>query len=62
MAKTVSVIGIDPAELVWVRRLLFLLRHPDPLIAEMAQQALLYLEANSHQQGLPRTDAVDHAG
>jgi len=26
--------------------LLFLLRHPDPLIAEMVKQALLYLERN----------------
>jgi hypothetical protein len=46
MAKTVSMIGIDPGELVWVRTLLFLLRHPDPLIAEMVKQALLYLERN----------------
>lgn len=62
MAKTVSVIGIDFDELAWVRRLLFLLRHPDPLISEMAQQALLYLDANSRGQGLARTDTVDHLG
>jgi len=47
MAKTVSVIGINPGELAWVRTLLFLLRHPDPLIAEMVRQALLYLERNA---------------
>lgn len=50
MAKTVSVIGIDPGELAWVRRLLFLLRHPDPLISEMSRQALLYLERNALQE------------
>lgn len=47
MAKTVAVIGVDPAELAWVRMLLFLLRHPDPIIAEMVRQALLYLERNT---------------
>lgn len=51
MAKTVSVIGIDPGELAWVRTMLFLLRHPDPLIAEMTRQALLYLERNARDQG-----------
>jgi hypothetical protein len=54
MAKTVSVIGIDPSELAWVRTVLFLLRHPDPLIAEMVRQAILYLERNAHQNGQPR--------
>ena len=50
MARTVSVIGIEPDELAWVRRLLFLLRHPDPLISEMSRQALLYLERNALQE------------
>jgi len=62
MAKSVSVIGIDPGELGWLRRLLFLLRHPDPLIAEMARQALLYLEKNAHAQGEPAAAPRDHAG
>jgi len=59
MAKTVSVIGIDPGELTWVRTLLFLLRHPDPLIAEMVRQALLYLQRNARQMGLPEATPID---
>jgi len=59
MAKTVSVIGIDLGELAWVRTLLFLLRHPDPLIAEMVRQALLYLERNGCQKELPEAIPID---
>jgi hypothetical protein len=43
MRRTVSVIGIDNAELNWIRTLLRLLRHPDPSIPELARQALTYL-------------------
>src|ERR1035441_4932646 len=43
MPKPVAVIGIDPRELRWLRMLLALLRHPDPSVAELARQALLYL-------------------
>jgi len=43
MAKTVSIIGVQNDELYWVRRLLALLRHPDPAMAELARQALVYL-------------------
>ena len=60
MAKTVSVIGIDPEELVWVRKLLFLMRHPDPLVAEMVRQALLYLERNAGAKASP--GVADHIG
>jgi len=59
MAKTVAVIGIEPGELAWVRTLLFLLRHPDPLIAEMVRQALLYLERNGCQKELPEATPID---
>jgi hypothetical protein len=62
MAKSVSVIGIDPGELCWLRLLLFLLRHPDPLIAEMVRQALLYLARNSHAQAEPTATPLDFAG
>jgi len=44
MAKTVPVIGVESAELNWIRLLIFLLRHPDPIIPELARQALLHLE------------------
>ena len=43
MAKTLPIIGIEPAELHWIRILVALLRHPDPSIPELARQALLYL-------------------
>ena len=62
MAKSVSMIGIDPNELRWVRMVLFLLRHPDPLISEMARQTLLYLAKNAHELPEPGTAPLDHAG
>ena len=41
-------IGIEPDELAWLRLLVFLLRHPDPVVPELARQALLYLQAASN--------------
>jgi len=38
-------IGIEPDELAWLRLLVSLLRHPDPVVPELARQALLYLQA-----------------
>jgi hypothetical protein len=38
-----SVIGLRPEELEWVRLVVTLLRHPDPLTAELARQALEYV-------------------
>jgi len=43
MPLTVSMIGLQSAELRWVRMLVSLLRHPDPAVAELTRQALLYL-------------------
>jgi hypothetical protein len=61
MAKTVPIIGIDPGELEWIRMLVQLLRHPDPIMPELARQALLYLTDNA---GLAKLDSTrfDHAG
>ncbi|HTS62275.1 MAG TPA: hypothetical protein VMH28_09625 [Candidatus Acidoferrales bacterium] len=61
MAKTVSLIGVDPAELRWLRLVIWLLRHPDPNVAELTREAILYLEATS---GEPHAEpqALDHAG
>jgi hypothetical protein len=42
-SKQVSVIGVEPNELPWVKNLIFLLRHPEPGTPELARQALLYL-------------------
>jgi hypothetical protein len=43
MPQKVSVIGLCPEELPWMRMLVGLLRHPDPTVPELARQALLYL-------------------
>lgn len=55
---TTSLIGIEVHELAWLRLLLFLLRHPDPVVAELTRQALLYLEAAAS----PEQEVVDHSG
>src|ERR1017187_6658334 len=56
MAKTVPVIGIDPAELAWIRMLVFLLRHPDPVVPELTRQALRYLEAAAYRSDIAPSD------
>jgi hypothetical protein len=62
MASTVPIIGIQPDELPWMRLLVTLLRHPDPVVPELAHQALLYLQ-NASQSSVPHPDApADHAG
>jgi hypothetical protein len=62
MANSVSLIGIEPGELCWLRLLLFLLRHPDPLTGELARQALLYLAKNAHARAEPGAEPLNHAG
>jgi hypothetical protein len=62
MAKSVSLIGVDPSELCWLRMLLLLLRHPDPGMSELARQALLYLTEAAHQPAPPSIEPPDHAG
>jgi hypothetical protein len=70
MAQTVSIIGINPKELRWIRTLVQLLRHPDPSVPELTRQALLYMaEAAGRAAVTPascaaRTDpgAMDFAG
>lgn len=52
MTKTVTVIGIDPSELAWIRMLTALLRHPDPIVPELTRQALRYLEAAAARSGV----------
>jgi hypothetical protein len=45
------VIGIEPAELAWIRTLVTLLRHPDPVVPELTRQALEYLEGAASRLG-----------
>ena len=53
MVKTVPMIGLYPEELAWIRILVGLLRHPDPTIAELTRQALIYLSSGADTPGTP---------
>jgi len=67
MVQTVFPIGIHSSELRWVRMLVNLLRHPDPNVAELTRQALLYLSESASRrsdypsQDLDRSDAGEEA-
>jgi hypothetical protein len=37
-------IGLDPQEVQWLRLVIALLRHPDPVVGEVAREALRYLD------------------
>jgi hypothetical protein len=43
-------IGIGREELSWLRTLIWLLRHPDPAVPELARQALLYLTGAAQEK------------
>jgi hypothetical protein len=60
--QNVSIIGILPSELNWVRKLVTLLRHPDPSVCELARQALLYLTESAARRDLPARGPLNHAG
>ena len=61
-AKSVSVIGLDPAELRWVGMLLGLLRHPDSDTAELVRRALVYLnETAPNATAAPAVAPFDNA-
>ncbi len=50
MPKT-YVIGIDSSELEWVRLLIGLLRHTDPVVGEVSREALRYLQGVAERAG-----------
>lgn len=62
MAKSVSVVGIEPRELRWLKMLLALLRHPDPGVPELARQALIYLTDAAQKRATPESREMDNAG
>ena len=62
MAHTVPMIGIDPAELAWLRMLVRLLRHPDPVVPELTRQALCYLEDAASRSGVSSSERELAAG
>jgi len=47
-------IGLYPDELPWLRMLVELLRHPDPLTSELTRQALVYLKQSADQDRLEK--------
>jgi len=53
---TVPVIGVDASELRWVRALISLLRHPDPVVPELTRHALDYLSDSAASRKAPRLD------
>lgn len=61
MARNLPIIGIDPEELPWIRLLIYLLRHHDPVVPELAHQALLYLEKAASQSSAPTDRSAGHA-
>ena len=62
MAKTVPMIGLESAEIYWIRLLVSLLRHPDPSVPELAHQALLYLTESCCRPGSTPSHAADRTG
>jgi hypothetical protein len=68
MAHSVSLIGIQPKELRWIRTLIQLLRHPDPSVPELTRQALLYMmdaaarTSVDHPAPSHTADTMDFAG
>lgn len=60
--KTVSLIGLEPAELQWIRTLVALLRHPDPNIGELSRQALIYLSETAGMRETLQSGPLDYAG
>ena len=52
MSKQISVIGVEPDELRWIRTLIFLLRHPDSGTPELTREALLYLVESASTAGV----------
>lgn len=58
-----SIIGVAREELRWLRTLVWLLRHPDPAVPELARQALLYLTgaAETRSTGQKMGDEPYHA-
>ncbi|HXA52845.1 MAG TPA: hypothetical protein VNV86_21155 [Candidatus Acidoferrum sp.] len=62
MSRTLPIIGVEPNELPWLRMLVSLLRHPDPVVPELAHQALLYLQNSASQGGGDQALPLDHTG
>lgn len=40
----ICMIGLSPREIQWLRLVVTLLRHPDPVVGEVTREALRYLK------------------
>jgi hypothetical protein len=47
-------IGLDAQEVQWLRLVIALLRHQDPVVGEVAREALRYLEEVAARANLAR--------
>ena len=56
---TVPVIGLEASELDWVKLLISLLRHPDPVVPELTRHALEYLTDSAAQRWVPGAGRLD---
>lgn len=61
MTKNVSLIGVQPEELPWLRLLISLLRHPDRGVGELTREALQYLaKTSAHTVPFtPKTEEIE---
>jgi hypothetical protein len=62
MPSTLSMVGIEPEELRWIRMLVALLRHPDPSMPELARQALIYLTESATRRSSTDSEGLDQTG
>jgi hypothetical protein len=62
MPRTVPMIGVEAAELPWLRALIQLLRHPDPAVPELTRQALAYLQHGASRRAPANADTLDPTG
>jgi len=53
MSQNVSLIGVRPEELPWLRLLITLLRHADGSVPELTRQALQYLSKTAVDPHVP---------
>jgi hypothetical protein len=52
--QTTGIIGLSTDELHYVRTLIRIMRLPDPMITELARQAIAYLELVETRTGSPK--------
>jgi len=59
MSQNVSLIGVEPEELPWLRLLITLLRHADGSVPELTRQALQYLAKTAVKPHVPAAETEE---